>query len=198
MVDADLAKPGGGDDLASPGGGGKVASAGLGGAAAAGSLRGVLVAAGAAGVDGRTPTSVEVAGTALLGTGEEGCDGLGESVPRVAGDSGRPLARASLVLETDGCFCVLGVAGFCELALRARADAELAESGGMSESRNGLPTMMEAGEGAADMGLPDAHDAVLGKADDSASEEGKKSVRLADWMMPNEAGLILCSVSLAA
>jgi len=71
----------------------------------------------------------------------------------------------------------LGVDGFCELAFLARAEAELAESGGMSDSRKGLPTTIEAGVVAADIGLPDAHEAVLGSAEDSASAVAKKSVR---------------------
>ncbi len=127
--------------------------------------------------------------------GDDGCDGPGESVPKSAGDSARPVASESLVFDgvDEACLCTLGVEGFCELTFLASADAELAERGGMSESRNGLPTTMEAGEGAADMGLPDAHEAVLGNADDSASALPRKSERLGAWVRPMDAGLILCS-----
>ena len=98
-------------------------------------------------------------------------------MPSKAGESGRPVARASLDLALGSCFWALGVDGFCELTFLAKADAELAESGGMSESRKGLAATIGAGEDATDMGLPDAHDAVLGSADDSASLVVRNSER---------------------
>jgi hypothetical protein len=137
-------------------------------------------------------------GCALPGRGEDGRDVMGESVPSTVGDSGRPLARASLFFEVKDCFWAFGVDGFCELVFLARADAELADNGGMSESRKGLPTMTNAGEGAADIGFPDAQEAVFGSADDSASALLKKSDRFGGCVMPKEAGLTLFSVSLAA
>lgn len=91
--------------------------------------------------------------------------------PGGAGDSGRPVGVPSRALIVGVAGVVLDGLGVDDLAgvdLRARAEAELTDSGGMSDSRKGLPATSGADEEPPAAGFPDAQEAVLGSAEPSS------------------------------